>query len=181
MVHLIMPDSEKKVFKLGRGHESDVRVSDISVSRCHALVKYNDQNGRFYLEDNLSKFGTLVLAKGEIELEPEMTKAVQIGRSVISFTVKPYQGPAPQAQAPQSIAPQQAFKTPSPQKFQSTPQLMQVGANSAPNYQQQVEEILRQKIEETNIRINKLMSTGLEEKKEPDQILDEDPETEVNL
>jgi pSer/pThr/pTyr-binding forkhead associated (FHA) protein len=71
-----MPDQEKKVFKLGRGHESDVRVSDISVSRCHALVKYNEQNGRFYLEDNLSKFGTLVLAKGEIELEPEMTKAV---------------------------------------------------------------------------------------------------------
>ena len=48
------------------------------------------ENGRFYLEDNLSKFGTLVLAKGSIELEPEMTKAVQIGRSVISFTVKPY-------------------------------------------------------------------------------------------
>ena len=71
-----MPDQEKKMFKLGRGHESDVRVSDISVSRCHALVKYNEQNGRFYLEDNLSKFGTLVLAKGEIELEPEMTKAV---------------------------------------------------------------------------------------------------------
>ena len=90
MVHLIMPDSEKTTFKLGRGHESDVRVSDISVSRCHALVKYNSDNGRFYLEDNLSKFGTLVLAKGQIELEPEMTKAVQIGRSVISFTVKPY-------------------------------------------------------------------------------------------
>jgi len=64
MVHLIMPDTEKKTFKLGRGHESDVRVSDISVSRCHALVKYNSDNGRFYLEDNLSKFGTLVLAKG---------------------------------------------------------------------------------------------------------------------
>ena len=76
MVHLIMPDSEKSVFKLGRGHESDVRVSDISVSRCHALIKYNQENGRFYLEDNLSKFGTLVLAKGSIELEPEMTKAV---------------------------------------------------------------------------------------------------------
>jgi len=90
MVHLIMPDNEKHVFKLGRGHESDVRVSDISVSRCHALVKYNQDNGRFYLEDNLSKFGTLVLAKSSIDLEPEMTKAVQIGRSVISFTVKPY-------------------------------------------------------------------------------------------
>lgn len=76
MVHLIMPDAEKKIFKLGRGHESDVRVSDISVSRCHALVKYNAENGRFYLEDNLSKFGTLVLAKSSINLEPEMTKAV---------------------------------------------------------------------------------------------------------
>jgi hypothetical protein len=97
MVHLIMPDAEKKVFKLGRGHESDVRVSDISVSRCHALVKFNEDQGRFFLEDNLSKFGTLVLSKGTIKLEPEMTKAVQIGRSVISFTVKPC-APAPQPQ-----------------------------------------------------------------------------------
>jgi hypothetical protein len=90
-----MPDSDKLIYKLGRGHESDVRVSDISVSRCHALVKFNESTGRFYLEDNLSKFGTLVLAKGSIELEPEMTKAVQIGRSVISFTVKPYVPVAP--------------------------------------------------------------------------------------
>jgi pSer/pThr/pTyr-binding forkhead associated (FHA) protein len=95
MVHLIMPDAEKKIYKLGRGHESDVRVSDISVSRCHALVKFNDSTGRFYLEDNLSKFGTLVLSKGSIDLQPEMTKAVQIGRSVISFTVKPYVPIAP--------------------------------------------------------------------------------------
>lgn len=41
MVHLIMPDTDKVNFKLGRGHESDVRVSDISVSRCHAIIKYN--------------------------------------------------------------------------------------------------------------------------------------------
>jgi len=116
MVHLIMPDAEKTNFKLGRGHESDVRVSDISVSRCHAIIKYNQQNGRFYLEDNLSKFGTLVLAKGQIELEPEMTKAVQIGRSVISFTVKPYI-PQPTS-TPKAISQSQAesFKTPSPQR-----------------------------------------------------------------
>ena len=64
MVHLIMPDMEKKTFRLDHCNESDVRVLDISVSRCHALVKYNSDNGRFYLEDNLSKFGTLVLSKG---------------------------------------------------------------------------------------------------------------------
>jgi hypothetical protein len=53
--------------------------------------------------------------------------------------------------------------------------------NSAPNYQQQVEEILRQKIEETNLRINKLMSSAVEEQKDPDPILDEDPVNELNL
>ena len=72
---------------MGRGHESEVRVCDISVSRCHALIKYKD--GNYFLEDNLSKFGTLVIpATSEINLEPDRTKAVQIGRSVISFTIK---------------------------------------------------------------------------------------------
>lgn len=170
MVHLIMPDSEKKIFKLGRGHESDVRVSDISVSRCHALVKYNEESGRFYLEDNLSKFGTLVLAKSSIDLEPEMTKAVQIGRSVISFTVKPYIPQAPQHTQAQQAAQQavshqireqscqaqqmsSAFKTPSPQRYSNS---------QAQNPQQcHVEEILRQRIEETNLKINQLMQTAL--------------------
>jgi pSer/pThr/pTyr-binding forkhead associated (FHA) protein len=69
MVHLIMPDKNMSTFKLGRGHESDVRVSDISVSRCHAILKYDMSDHSYYLEDNLSKFGTLVLAKQAIELE----------------------------------------------------------------------------------------------------------------
>lgn len=41
MVHVIMPDKDRNEFKMGRGHESDVRVSDISVSRCHAILKYD--------------------------------------------------------------------------------------------------------------------------------------------
>lgn len=89
MVHLILPSALMHTFKLGRGHESDVRVSDISVSRCHAILKYDTADHTYYLEDNLSKFGTLVLAKQPIELDIDNTKAVQIGRSVISFTVKP--------------------------------------------------------------------------------------------
>ena len=73
MVHLIMPDEKLSTFKLGRGHESEVRVSDISVSRCHAIVKYDSNDNSYYLEDNLSKFGTLVLAKDPIELEVNQT------------------------------------------------------------------------------------------------------------
>ena len=47
---------------MGRGHESQVRVNDISVSRTHALLKYRKDEG-IYLSDNKSKFGTLLLMR----------------------------------------------------------------------------------------------------------------------
>lgn len=54
MVHLLsVPEVEgaKSEFKIGRGHESEVRINDISVSRCHAMIKYRPKDG-FYIEDN---------------------------------------------------------------------------------------------------------------------------------
>lgn len=114
MVHVIKPTQGGKTdFKLGRGHESDLRVSDISVSRCHAIIKYDsEQSQRFYLEDNLSKFGTLVLSNnGQVELEQDQTKAIQIGRSVISFTVKKLEPTTEEL-----LQPSQLLKTPSPTK-----------------------------------------------------------------
>lgn len=44
--------------KLGRGHECEIRITDISVSRNHACIK--NVGNSFYLFDNKSKFGTLV-------------------------------------------------------------------------------------------------------------------------
>jgi hypothetical protein len=41
------------------------------------------------LEDNQSKFGTLVLVKQRTPLLPNYNKAVQVGRTVINFSVKP--------------------------------------------------------------------------------------------
>ena len=87
MVHAITPQLAEAeplaTFKLvsslasraqGRGHDSDVRVNDISVSRCHALLKYRD--GAFAIEDNMSKFGTLVQVRERVELTLNSTKAV---------------------------------------------------------------------------------------------------------
>lgn len=76
MVHLIMPKVDQTQFRLGRGHDSEVRVSDISVSRCHAIIKYNKEDGSYSLEDNLSKFGTLVLAKDPVKLDKDNTMAL---------------------------------------------------------------------------------------------------------
>ncbi len=75
MIHVLGVSLEsKEKFKLGRGHESEVRVNDISVSRCHAIIKYRDDG--FYIEDNNSKFGTIVLVKEKLPLEQDCTKAV---------------------------------------------------------------------------------------------------------
>lgn len=55
----ILSLSEKASVKMGRGQDNDLRITDISVSRCHSVLKYSQ--GKFLLEDNDSKFGTLVL------------------------------------------------------------------------------------------------------------------------
>ena len=59
---------------MGRGHESEVRVNDISVSRTHAIIKYKEDG--IYIEDNKSKFGTLVLLKDVYDIVLEYTSAV---------------------------------------------------------------------------------------------------------
>lgn len=50
---------ERDFIRVGRGHDADIRVTDISVSRFHARIN-RDENGHFYVEDNKSKFGTLI-------------------------------------------------------------------------------------------------------------------------
>lgn len=73
----------EKELKLGRGHESDVRIADVSISRCHATIRF--QRGQFILEDNRSKFGTLVAMKKPRLLEPGTPIAIQMGRTVLNL------------------------------------------------------------------------------------------------
>ena len=84
-IHLI-PLQNKNNVRLGRGHDSDVRISDISVSRNHALIRYDQ--GKLFLEDNESKFGTLVQVRKPIALDAESSFSLQCGRTVLSFTCR---------------------------------------------------------------------------------------------
>jgi predicted component of type VI protein secretion system len=76
----------KAMVKLGRGHDCDVRISDISVSRFHATVKLVNSN--FYIEDHKSKFGTLIQVKRPVMLEITDPLTFQIGRSLIHIMIK---------------------------------------------------------------------------------------------
>lgn len=58
IVHVISM-GERQFIRVGRGHDVDIRVTDISVSRFHARITRCEE-GDFYVEDNHSKFGTLV-------------------------------------------------------------------------------------------------------------------------
>jgi len=63
-----------------------LRENDISVSRLHAFIKYQD--GHFTILDNNSKFGTLIFLRKELPIEKKKKLALQLGRTVITFSLK---------------------------------------------------------------------------------------------
>jgi len=65
---------------VGRGSSNGIDINDISVSRHHANITFQD--GKFKLYDKNSKFGTLAEVKEPLELG--MSKlALQCGRTVV--------------------------------------------------------------------------------------------------
>ena len=84
-VHVVSM-SEDSSFYLGRGHDCDIRISDISVSRMHAGITL--RKGGFYIEDKESKFGTLVQMKRSLHLVPGNALSLQINRTVVVLKVK---------------------------------------------------------------------------------------------
>ena len=72
---------------MGRGQQCEVRVTDISISRFHAEMRY--QNGKFYARDNESKFGSLVKFNSEFELRDGQREymRLQFGRSLFDFEI----------------------------------------------------------------------------------------------
>eukprot|EP00826_Nyctotherus_ovalis_P057228 TRINITY_DN7817_c0_g3_i1.p2 TRINITY_DN7817_c0_g3~~TRINITY_DN7817_c0_g3_i1.p2 ORF type:complete len:148 (-),score=25.32 TRINITY_DN7817_c0_g3_i1:112-555(-) len=78
----------KKEFKLGRGHDTDIKLGDISVSRLHALIVVTEKG--FVLKDNGSKFGTLLLMPSEPQRIPAASElALQIGNTALTLSLKP--------------------------------------------------------------------------------------------
>jgi hypothetical protein len=82
-VATVTEDNKECLLKLGRKSDCHVKINDISVSRLHAMIKLH--NGKFLLENGFSKFGTLLLLRGEVPLHKEYGTSVQIGRTVLAF------------------------------------------------------------------------------------------------
>ena len=76
----------KKEIKIGRATDANIRLSDISVSRAHAIIsQYNDS---FYLHDTNSKFGTLISAGNKFCILYNKPFSVQKGNILFEFLMK---------------------------------------------------------------------------------------------
>ena len=78
--------SEGHTFRMGRGHDCDIRIADISVSRLHAVVQLSQ--GAFFIEDQNSKFGTLVQVKQAVPLAVGVAVTLQVNRTTVVLKVK---------------------------------------------------------------------------------------------
>lgn len=83
-LHILSFDGKKQL-KLGRGYDTDMRISDISVSRNHAIIKVKSSG--LYLEDQSSKFGTLVRLKKKVHLDNDTKIRVQYGKTLLKVSV----------------------------------------------------------------------------------------------
>jgi hypothetical protein len=80
------PTSSHPLLRIGRSHEAELEVKDVTVSRIHASVAFQD--GSFILRDNNSKFQTLVLPRQATVLSARQEPLdYQIGRAVLSFSL----------------------------------------------------------------------------------------------
>lgn len=87
---------------MGRGHESRLRIGDVSISRCHASIRYDE--GRFVLSDNRSKFGTLVAQPQPLEIAEGTHPAVQVGRTVLFLSRVPLNAAMPECGPESALA-----------------------------------------------------------------------------
>ena len=83
-VRLKFPAS-KRVISIGRGHEADLKLDDVSISRKHCFIQRTVYG--FEIFDNRSKFGTLLQLESGDKIDLTKQK-VQIGRMLIEASQK---------------------------------------------------------------------------------------------
>ena len=79
--------SQSKKMKIGRSNDADIIFGDISVSRIHSILTIENKN--IYLEDNNSKFGTLILVQTPtLKLVNNLPLYIQVGRTFFDCRIK---------------------------------------------------------------------------------------------
>ena len=85
-IHIISFDNKYNI-NMGRSNECDLSIAELSVSRYHCMI--HKEEGELYLEDNSSKFGTLVLIQNnKLVMNDLIPLRLQIKKTFIKIKVK---------------------------------------------------------------------------------------------
>ena len=85
--YYILNLDKKDTYNIGRASECDMSLSELSVSRFHCILHKED--GKIYLEDNTSKFGTLILIQNKNMIVNELLPLkIQAKKVFIKFKLK---------------------------------------------------------------------------------------------
>lgn len=91
MIHVI--ELKEETVKIGRCKKdgvNDVIIRDPSVSKEHAIINYNKENGKVILKNINSKYGSLVLIKKSLKINAKKLQ-IQIGKTSIETQVMKFE------------------------------------------------------------------------------------------
>jgi hypothetical protein len=81
-IHIVKLIKEGSPITIGRENSNDIIERDISISRKHALLRFNKEDGKISIQNWEGKFGTLVLVKKPIKVSDKPIY-LQVGRTYI--------------------------------------------------------------------------------------------------
>ena len=84
-IHILSFDKKNSI-NIGRANECELSISELSVSRFHCIIHKDE--GDLFLEDNSSKFGTLILIQNNnMYMNDYIPLRVQINKTYIKFKI----------------------------------------------------------------------------------------------
>ena len=84
--HVVTFD-DREFINIGRANECELSLTELSVSRFHCMI--HKENGQALLEDNTSKFGTLVLVQNKnMIVNEEYPLRLQVNKTYIKFKLE---------------------------------------------------------------------------------------------
>ena len=85
-LYVVNLDHPNNKITIGRGHDCNLLLSDISVSRLHCFLTIDKKTKKIYIHDYNSKFGTLILVQiKNIIMCSDLKLCIQIGRTYLFF------------------------------------------------------------------------------------------------
>ena len=85
----ILSFNEKNSIYIGRSHTTDMKLNDITVSRCHCKIIINRDKKKYYIRDLGSKFGTgILIQKNKMKLNSRFPFYIQLSKNTISISYK---------------------------------------------------------------------------------------------